>query len=705
LVSSQLSIILTCDEFAAKFWKNRRCAATNRHLLENPTPKNSRTDFYMTWKVESFVHKTDLDLVCLKYLRREYMKQKVWNYSAFLAMLALSSSAMAATPEELCSHLSGTTQEICIKAIKANHSGGQASEPSTPAKPPKKVDPPKPPKVEPQPPVVVKPPKVEPQQPPKADPPKPPKVDPPVVQIDPPAQSGSYTGPERTIVKSASANQKMFSEYCGNVKADSAEPPQPNYSNSDVLKAAKRISKVAPLNIYYYGDLKRIYKAGSPMTPEIEAKGITENGHLFIVQTCGEFRDRAEMIQAKINWVNDMVLLGSDAQGPIDPKSENVWSQVSGHSYMPYLNISVSVYNARKSAAAANSILDLHPQAQRAADGTSICETKYVLSEYVAAGKSFSSLAEFDAGYQAYQSKCLASDKEYYYDFRGDSNFKQYSPESNAMIWQAISIARNCASSTKSNGKSDKITDQVCQDYFSAPFKARYNAARSGLGAWLLYTNAEKAGFQNQGLNVTVFPSFDIKNLGVVPFQMQLSDGTKTNSQIELKDGTLGFNDMFKLGTSSANTSEAFERLRDAVNRHTNWYASAFDDGLGSDKSKKDQAYSPFVASSYEMSASNQFTECGITVSCQGDGRKAWMLVFKVKKSNWYNTESLLAKKPINFDRMWIDETTFGTDHLADSERAWDRLGTALEDELATILYLHNLEAGSGRPVANDKLD
>ncbi len=642
------------------------------------------------------------------------MKKYVWTYSAFLATLALSASASALTAEELCNHLSGTTKKICIMAISKNKGGEQ------PAEKPEEKPAPKPPVVDekPAPKPHHKPPPVDDKPAPVQPTPKPPVVDvkptpapvqPAPVQPtpQPPApQAGKYTGPARSLVKSEEENQAMFSKYCGNVKADSADAPAPNYGNADVLKAARRISKVAPLNIYYYGDLKRIYKKGSPLTEQATSLGVNEMGHLFVVQTCGEFRDRAEMIQAKIQWVNDMVLLGDEAQGPIDPKSTNVWSQVSGHSYMPYLNISVSVYNARKAQAAADTFIkQLHTDAQKPADGTSICETKYVLSEYVAKGKQFSSLTEFMAGYQSYEPKCLASDKEYYYDFRGDSNFKQYSPESNAMIWQAISVARFCESATKSNGKSPVITDQVCEDYFTKPFASRYNAARSGLGAWLLYSEAEKDGFQNQQYNVTVFPSFDIKNLGTVPFQMKLSDGTKTDSQIQLKDGTLGFNEMFGLGSNSPKLGSAFERLRNAVNRHTNWYASAFDDQLGHEKSVRDQAYSPFVASSYEMSASNQFTECGITVSCQGDGRKAWMLVFKVKKDNWYNTTSLQQNKKVNFDRMWFDETTFGTDGLADSERAWDRLGTALEDELATILYLHNLEAGSGTPVANDKLD
>jgi hypothetical protein len=40
---------------------------------------------------------------------------------------------------------------------------------------------------------------------------------------------------------------------------------------------------------------------------------------------------------------------------------------------------------------------------------------------------------------------------------------------------------------------------------------------------------------------------------------------------------------------------------------------------------------------------------------------------------------------------MWMDETSFGFSRLADEERAWDRLGTPMEEEFESILYLHNI--------------
>ena len=153
----------------------------------------------------------------------------------------------------------------------------------------------------------------------------------------------------------------------------------------------------------------------------------------------------------------------------------------------------------------------------------------------------------------------------------------------------------------------------------------------------------------------------------------------------------MGFNTIVGFGTKKPNRELAFERLRDSVNRHTDWYASGYDDGS---TPLREQAYSPFVASSYEMSASDAFTAPGATVKSPADGCKHWMFVFKLKKDKWYNAQSIVEKKPIDFNYHWLDETSLGTNYLADSEHAFDRLGTALEGEMDVILYLHNITVG-----------
>jgi hypothetical protein len=182
--------------------------------------------------------------------------------------------------------------------------------------------------------------------------------------------------------------------------------------------------------------------------------------------------------------------------------------------------------------------------------------------------------------------------------------------------------------------------------------------------------------------------SFSIPNVTTTPvaeFIPQWQDNMKPFYQRP----DLGLNELVgAMPGKQYNAEMAYERLRDAVNRHTNWYQSGFDDGMGW---TMDQVYSPFVASSHVMQASDGF-------SYGGDGRHAWMFIFKVKKAHVRNSKTVLNKIQVDFDRNWFDETSLGTAAgvYAKSERALDRLGTAIEGEFDSILYLHNVEGDDG---------
>jgi hypothetical protein len=394
-----------------------------------------------------------------------------------------------------------------------------------------------------------------------------------------------------------------------------------------------------------------------------------------------------------------------------------------------------------------------------------VCETKFIFKKYVETNSFFSSADDgfhkYKNEYNKFKDRCPKDDLAYFYDFRGDSNFKPNSPESNGMIWYSTTISNSCI---RKDGKmilkdsvKDKFTDpEICEKYFKSPFAYRWSAARAGLATWLLRDTKHDATFAEDKKNVTIVPHLE-PNLKPFGFKMTYSGGeyvpeieknekgeftawdntkgdyvlltpdqvSEMQKEIDLKKQAieekkkqsdvvlfdylpnwqsrqqefwtrpdLGFNEVVGFAGShsvSSNVELAFERLRDAVNRHTDWYASGYDDGLGT---VRDQAYSPFVASSYEMSASDGFTAPGTTVSSPADGCKHWMFVFKLRADQWYNTKSVMDKRPMDFNRNWFDETSLGTNNLADSEHALDRLGTALEGEMDSILYLNNITTG-----------
>lgn len=525
---------------------------------------------------------------------------------------------------------------------------------------------------------------------------------------------------------SKSTNAKLWNQYCVG-EADSSTVPKPNYANKLVKNAVEAFKYVASNSFYMYPAIVNAYGLRNATPPE----GVTKQAHTFLTYLCGEFRDRASMVEAKLIWVSRMNKLSKGKQKAIAATHDNVWADFAGSSYVPFLQYSHDLWYARQTEAPYVKISPGKFQKEErefnereAVDGMTVCTVKYMVNE-ISQGNSFSTLAAHNTGYAKYSKDCPKADKEDYYDFRGDSNFKPNSPESNGMIWYANYLAGNCANTTTANPGTgtvsipdNVVTDKACDDYFRNPFRRRWQAARSGLATWLMHsTEFDKQFADDGGTPVMISPhrfTEDPATAKAFAYKVGLPDGTLSalheefiptfsKKRFSLED--FGFNQLVLQQSESV----AFTRLRDAMNRHTNWYQSQWDDGLGQKYSFRAQAYSPFVASSYEPSESDQFTFCGITVPCDPDGFKHWMFVFRVKGKNWFRVQDIPgAQRELNFSYQWFDETSLGTTPLADAEHAWDRMGTALEEELegGAILYLHNLTDGNwdagGGEVADD---
>lgn len=495
-------------------------------------------------------------------------------------------------------------------------------------------------------------------------------------------------------------NQRIYSEYCLGVSR-STDIPVPNYANPEVQQAARHLSKAKKEAFYFYRPIREMYKLNdkTPIPQIAELPELTLQTHMLLVQLCGEFRDRATLIKSKIDWYKNLYVLPAKNQGAINPQ-KNVWSQITASSYAPYLTLTRQLWEDKRNSQP-RYIKIGSANVDNPVPGTTVCETKYIFSEYISKNKPYDGLEKYKAGLTQYQSQCLAEDITDYYDFRGDSNIKHNSPESNAMIWFSSSIASACKTMTQAKSNSAGITDQDCKNYFENPFYFRYNAARAGLATWLFHSPEHHQKFGSSKSEIAIFPHQK-------PYQAPMSFGfDHQKNDLQLNDFDLnwlnipgawaspdiGFNAYTGLGTAQPDAFKVYDLIRAAVDRHTDWYASSYNDSNGS---VRDQAYSPLVASSYVMSASDQFTFCGITVPCPADGHKRWMFIFRVKAENWYTPARALKSEPLDFDKMWFDETSFGETGLANGERAWDRLGTPLEGEMDSILYLYNIsDSGS----------
>lgn len=628
--------------------------------------------------------------------------------------------------------------------------------------------------------------------------------------------AADFSGIMPPVPAGSDSPEKIWAAYCGGNR-NSADIPTPNYKNEDVLSATRRLAMVSPYSFYFYSGPLYTYNlrngkdlvdvpANFPANIK-EVKNGRKNAHAFLTLLCGEFRDRPTLIKEKIRWVNRMYTLPTTPQKTINIKHE-LWSQVSAHSYQGYIQNSAAIFRAKEREARRFAVKLGDYREDTPIEPFTVCETKFIFKKYVETNSVFgrrskvsnaggfvesgeeeeyspqaddyeenspgvgkvnvnnsrkiaqasnNALADYKKEYNKFKARCNPEDLEYIYDFRGDSNFKPNSPESNGMIWYSSTVTNNCTRNKEGQYvlkaaalAAGKVDPASCEQYAKNPFSYRWSAARAGLATWMLRDQKHDSVFSSEGQSVYIIPNLDptkgpfsfktpvsgefyidqlYKNdkgeyiqwdnqtgeekvmtaeeveafnanqlklkaeheAKVASSQTVYSDFLQTweaNKEVFWKRPDLGFNSLTGLGSKTVDKGFAYERIRDAVNRHTDWYASGYDDG--SDK-VRDQAYSPFVASSYEMSASDGFTAPGVTVQSPADGCKHWMFVFKLKKDKWYNTESVKNKVPLNFNYHWFDETSFGTNHLADSEHAFDRLGTALEGEMDVILYLHKI--------------
>jgi hypothetical protein len=537
------------------------------------------------------------------------------------------------------------------------------------------------------------------------------------------------------------------------IPALSAQAPRVDYQNAEIQRAVTQLNLIQENSYWFYGPVIRAYglrkltpecketpqKFACYVESPLDAAVVpTPAAHALLTQLCGEFRDRATMIREKVRWYGRITKTPKNpVQPPIAPTEANVWPHLTSRGYLDFLTFSSTLWEAKRQALVAEDKhhypelkIDTGVSAGETVDAPvdpqTVCETRYVLSSFIsnpalqkknennetllsvwmsqlatpavyatylnggdAGGVPVMGLKNFAAKYCATPDAKGLTDAEYYFDYRGDKNFKHNSPEGNGMIWTATSVASHCANPAED--KDDKLAAQgySCAKYFSAPFYWRWNTARAGLTAWIFRDSKYDAVAEVPTQKFTTLQHLrgdkEPLSFRVPGFEdALLFSGFTQNKDAFYSLADLGFN--FITGVKNAPGFEvpwdrklAYKRLRDAVNRHTNWYQSAFEDGMGWTMS---QVYSPFVASSHVISASDGFA--------WGDGGRQWMFIHRVPVKNVYSTRSVMERVPVNFDTMWFDETALGTEAgvYAKSERALDRLGTALEGEFDSILYL-----------------
>src|SRR5690606_38398147 len=98
-------------------------------------------------------------------------------------------------------------------------------------------------------------------------------------------------------------------------------------------------------------------------------------------------------------------------------------------------------------------------------------------------------------------------------------------------------------------------------------------------------------------------------------------------------------------------------------------------------------AYSPFVAASYDVSASDFFVRRDYPSTDPFElGRAKWLFVRRVPAASDYDEVDLANGRPIDFDTMYFNETSLSNDYY--DERALDHWGYIEGAEMYAQVYL-----------------
>jgi hypothetical protein len=338
------------------------------------------------------------------------------------------------------------------------------------------------------------------------------------------------------------------------------------------------------------------------------------------------------------------------------------------------------------------------------------CEMRFVFERYLVAGAPTSVVPSvYEAQYAAYRdSACSEQDLAYMYNFRGHVNLQPLWLESNAFIHNS----RRARGAEISNG---------VRDTYLRPFATRYHRARQAWATSLFHRDADHAamirasesgggpilyitdqdldsdgvsdyrlfaqqGCGDQGVGLSV-PS---QNCNMVSWSTAWSTPNTTGHASSWDPSHWGRAD---LGFMSAfpTFEERMSRLNQAIDRHTNWGPTGYymlDATTPGDSSPRFfGAYSPIVAASYDVSASDFFIRRDYPSTDPFElGRAKWLFVMRFPVESYYDERALAAGEPIDFDRHYFNETSLSNDYY--DERALDHFGYIEGAEMVAQVYL-----------------
>lgn len=450
----------------------------------------------------------------------------------------------------------------------------------------------------------------------------------------------------------------------------------------------------------------------------------------FVRVLCGEYRDYPEMIKKKLAVVAANNYAGKDELETVDT-SKNLFTQLTYPAYQRMVSVMSAMHSYRQNKLTEECRADaecaatigfnynfgeMGHNAKRVSKSVpphTHCEMKFMFSRYMVKDAPSLVPATYEQEYAQYkESECSADDLSYMYNFRGHNNFKALWLESNAMIWNSRR-ARKVAISRKD------------ETYYKRPFASRLLQSRKTLASYLFYKDEDHsklaAASDSGGGPIMYITDQDTDNDGLLDYRLfsrngcgdQGVGGTSPDSNCNMMDWDLAFNTANTIGHSSKWDSSWFDsldmgflkafttfeermaRFNQALDRHTNWGPTGYymldasDVDASPNQVKFMGAYSPIVACSYDISASNSFARrCFGTCDPYEGSNTKWMFIMRFPTKYYYDEKDMKDGKPFNFNLHYFNETSLSNDYY--HERALDRFAfVPVNDVYANVYFVY----------------
>lgn len=479
---------------------------------------------------------------------------------------------------------------------------------------------------------------------------------------------------------------------------------------------------------------------------EIDKKVARANYENFVKTVLGEYRDYPFMVKTKLEVVAKHAPVNKKGPQTAPRDKAYLFDDLTGDGYSRLRWILDEVWSAREqklnpTSSGFNYAWGETGHGCNRVDNSvkpfSHGEMRFIFATYLQGNGRQFQLDDYERGLAKFiQEKCDPSptgpDLGYYYDFRGDKNFKANWMECNSFIWNSRHYAR------KLQTEQEKGL-QVDPSYFQRPFATRYARSRELLAMYLFYPNSDhqhlkKASESGGGCHLYVenedangdgvadyriFP--DVMGQGDIGLESQALPNDRINAQPVtravtanfqpssfMRNADWGFNRIFTVNGStragfkvdgvfkdSDSDADATFKLRmarlcQALDRHTNWGPTMFFSPTMFRLNKRYAtrgAYSPIVAMSYEISKSHNFAVGDFPGTHPLDsGKTKWMFFVKYPARYYYDERDVKAGKTITWTRSYLNESSLSNDWYR--ERALDKFGWIPASDMHTAAYM-----------------